>query len=111
VVGPLLLDRFGRKQFDHGVVEPHPVSLGGVAELEHLEVGDPTGPGHEVGARLEPLDLLPEGEVRLLEHLIGIGTVHDERADEGIHPPLGGGEERHEFVVGERGHRLGRVFP
>jgi hypothetical protein len=51
----------------HGIVELHPPPPVRVAELEHLEVGHAAGPGQKVGARLEPLNLLPE---RQGHHLI-----------------------------------------
>ena len=83
--------------------------LGRVAEFEHLVVGHPAGPGHEIGARLEPLGLLPDRKIRLLKHLVGVGPVDHKRADKRIEPPLRGSQQGHELIAVERGHKSRRM--
>ena len=77
--------------------------------VHRFEARDGEDPGEEVRATLEPGELSPRHEARLLHHLVDIGPSRQLRAQKRPHLTFVRNEKANEFlveragVVGERG--------
>ena len=80
----------GRHALDQLVVEHQPAALAEpVAAMgQHLVVRHPAGQGVEVLAPEELVELLPHHQVGLLQHVVGLVGVENQRHDVGVEPGL-----------------------
>src|SRR4051812_17827931 len=67
-----LVDRRLGERLQEVDAELQPVAPLPLAPCQHAIQRDPAGPGGEAGARLEPVELTPQDEVRLLHDLFGV---------------------------------------
>ena len=58
-------------------------------------MGDSHGPGAEVCVRAERLLLLQQGHIGVLQHVVALGGVADQREDEGVQSRLPGDDLLH----------------
>ena len=70
-----------------------------VVVLKHLIVDDAAGPGKEVRALLELVELLPEDQIDLLEHVVRIGQIGQQGGRVMKQPPLMARIEGHELLA------------
>jgi hypothetical protein len=76
--------------------------------VEHLVVRDLAAPREELGRRRGRVELVPHHDARLLQHVVGVGPVRDEREDVGVQPALVLEERSEEQLVLVRGGRACR---
>ena len=67
--------------------------------LEDRLRGDAAGPSTERSARIVAIELSPQNEGDLLEEILAMRPVPDDRADERAHPALFGQEKRQEALL------------
>ena len=109
-----LVDGLRGQHFDELIGEFQPLAAARLAMVEHLEPCHLAGPGFKIRAGYKPFALLPEGEVRLLQDLVGGVVVARHRADEAVESPLRSRQPRHELGTGKRivgGHGDGVRMP
>jgi hypothetical protein len=83
----------------HLVIEHQPIAQLPLAVRHHLEMGDAKRPGPEIRAQLEFLGLPPQDQIRLLQHIIRLIRIPQQRQHIRIQPPL---TFRHQLHKGGR---------
>lgn len=71
--------------------------------------GDAAAPGKEVGRRLGRVELVPHGQGRVLEDVVRVGAVGEQRENVGVEPPLVLQEQAEEPLAPVGAGRLGLI--
>jgi hypothetical protein len=78
-----------RHPIEHRVAEDDPRAPKGPAVVPDLEIGDPAPPGGEILRRGLRVELLPHDQADLLQQVLGIRAMGQQRQNIGEDPPLG----------------------
>ena len=86
------------------VAEDQPVAAAATEEIADFVVGDAAGPTDKIAIGIELRPLLPQNEAGLLEHVLGVVAVGQQRGDVAVHPILVQDERLGELFVLFRVH-------